>query len=101
MRLQERKRTVEKTATNGVAATSRKIIATTLFGVSLERSKNLRKYEAVFHSWQNEDIIEEVQNVADKKNEHYLPHHPVYKDNSTTKIRPVFDGSAKERILLR
>ncbi|GFX12560.1 uncharacterized protein TNCV_3156811 [Trichonephila clavipes] len=47
--------------------------------------------------WQNEDIIEEVQNVADKKNEHYLPHHPVYKDNSTTKIRPVFDGSAKEK----
>ncbi|GFX09989.1 uncharacterized protein TNCV_4101291 [Trichonephila clavipes] len=64
---------------------------------SLERSKNLEKYEAVFHSWQNEDIIEEVQNVADKKNEHYLPHHPVYKDNSTTKIRPVFDGSAKEK----
>ncbi|GFX80556.1 uncharacterized protein TNCV_3929641 [Trichonephila clavipes] len=64
---------------------------------SLERSKNLGKYEAVFHSWQNEDIIEEVQNVADKKNEHYLPHHPVCKDNSTTKIRPVFDGSAKEK----
>ncbi|GFU59040.1 uncharacterized protein TNCV_794441 [Trichonephila clavipes] len=66
---------------------------------SLERSKNLGKYEAVFffYSWQDEDIIEEVQNVADKKNEHYLPHHPVYKDNSTTKIRPVFDGSAKEK----
>ncbi|GFT65524.1 uncharacterized protein TNCV_649251 [Trichonephila clavipes] len=63
---------------------------------SLERSKNLGKYEAVFHSWQNEDIIE-VQNVADKKNEHYLPHHTVYKDNSTTKIRPVFHGSAKEK----
>ncbi|GFT25692.1 uncharacterized protein TNCV_1965781 [Trichonephila clavipes] len=65
--------------------------------LSLERSKNLGKYEAVFHSWQNEDIIEEVQNVADKKNGHYLPHHPVYNDNSTTKIRPVFDGSAKEK----
>ncbi|GFU24854.1 DUF5641 domain-containing protein [Trichonephila clavipes] len=64
---------------------------------SLERSKNLGKYEAVFHSWQNENIIEEVQNVADKKNEHYLLHHLVYKDNSTTKIRPVFDGSAKEK----
>ncbi|GFU79279.1 uncharacterized protein TNCV_2138021 [Trichonephila clavipes] len=63
----------------------------------VKRSKNLGKYEAVFHSWQNEDIIEEVQNVADKKNEHYLPNHPVYKDNSTTKIRPVFDGSAKEK----
>ncbi|GFV31354.1 DUF1758 domain-containing protein [Trichonephila clavipes] len=63
---------------------------------SLERSKNLGKYEAVFHDWLNEDIIEEVQNDADK-NEHYLPHHPVYKDNSTTKIRRVFDGSAKEK----
>ncbi|GFW83946.1 uncharacterized protein TNCV_2457421 [Trichonephila clavipes] len=29
---------------------------------SLERSKNLGKYEAVFHSWQDERyIIEEVQ----------------------------------------
>ncbi|GFW97570.1 integrase catalytic domain-containing protein [Trichonephila clavipes] len=25
---------------------------------------------------------------------HYLPHRPVFKENSTTKIRPVFDGSA-------
>ncbi|GFU84020.1 integrase catalytic domain-containing protein [Trichonephila clavipes] len=25
---------------------------------------------------------------------HYLPHRPVFKKNSTTKIRPVFDGSA-------
>ncbi|GFT97474.1 DUF1758 domain-containing protein [Trichonephila clavipes] len=64
---------------------------------SLERSKNLGNYEADFPNWLNEDIIAEVQNDADKKNEHYLPHHPVYKDNSTTKIRPVFDGSAKEK----
>ncbi|GFT08518.1 uncharacterized protein TNCV_5024211 [Trichonephila clavipes] len=75
----------------------RYVVSLPLDSRSLERSKNLGKYEAVFHSWQNEDIIEEVQNVADKKNEHYLPHHPVYKDNSTTKIRPVFDGSAKEK----
>ncbi|GFV76318.1 uncharacterized protein TNCV_4524811 [Trichonephila clavipes] len=64
---------------------------------SLEHSKNLGNYEADFPNWLNEDIIAEVQNDADKKNEHYLPHHPVYKDNSTTKIRPVFDGSAKEK----
>ncbi|GFU28266.1 uncharacterized protein TNCV_1022511 [Trichonephila clavipes] len=64
---------------------------------SLERSKNLGKYEAVFHNWLDEDIIEEVQNDTDKKNEHYLPHHPVYKDNSTTKIRPVFDALEKEK----
>ncbi|GBN99637.1 hypothetical protein AVEN_179941-1 [Araneus ventricosus] len=64
---------------------------------SLERSENLGNYEAVFHSWLDEDIIEEVQKDADTKNEHYLPHHPVYKNNSTTKIRPVFDASAKEK----
>ncbi|GFY59006.1 DUF1758 domain-containing protein [Trichonephila inaurata madagascariensis] len=63
---------------------------------SLECSRNLGKYEADFHSWLNEYIIEEIQNDADMKNEHYLPHHPVYKDNSNTKIGPVFDGSAKE-----
>ncbi|GFW03927.1 DUF1758 domain-containing protein [Trichonephila clavipes] len=64
---------------------------------SLERSNNLGKYETVFHNLLNKDIIEEVQKDADKKNEHYLSHHPVYKDNSTTKIRPVFDGAAKEK----
>ncbi|GBM72375.1 hypothetical protein AVEN_178051-1 [Araneus ventricosus] len=64
---------------------------------SLERSGNLGNYEAVFHSWLDEDIIEEVQKDADTKNEQYLPHHPVCKDNSTTKIRLVFDGSVKEK----
>lgn len=33
---------------------------------------------------------------SDKRLECYLPHHPVFKESSTTtKIRPVFDGSAK------
>ncbi|GFX99537.1 DUF1758 domain-containing protein [Trichonephila clavipes] len=41
--------------------------------------------------------VTEFTSTEDKKNEDYLPHHPVYKDNSTTKIRPVFDGSAKEK----
>ncbi|XP_055932060.1 uncharacterized protein LOC129962338 [Argiope bruennichi] len=32
-----------------------------------------------------------------KVRQHFLPHHPVFSENSTTKVRPVFDGSAKEK----
>ena len=28
---------------------------------------------------------------------HYLPHRPVVKEGGTTRVRPVFDASAKER----
>ncbi|GFW84961.1 DUF1758 domain-containing protein [Trichonephila clavipes] len=62
-----------------------------------ERTKNFRKLEAVFHRRLDEDIIVEVHNDADMKNEHYLPLHPVYKDNATNKTRLVFDGSEKEK----
>ncbi|XP_015907041.1 uncharacterized protein [Parasteatoda tepidariorum] len=43
-----------------------------------------------------EGIIEEVQDNFEE-NEHYLPHRAVIKPNSTTKIRPVFDASAKAK----
>ncbi|XP_035228963.1 uncharacterized protein LOC118201051 [Stegodyphus dumicola] len=46
--------------------------------------------------WAEKGIIESVE---DKKTEncHNLPHRAVIKQSSTTKIRPVFDASAKER----
>ncbi|XP_035224792.1 uncharacterized protein LOC118197394 [Stegodyphus dumicola] len=61
------------------------------------QSKNcLKEYENIFNEWAEEGIIESVE---DKKTEncHYLPHRAVIKESSTTKIRPVFDASAKER----
>ena len=54
------------------------------------------EYEKVFKEWIDEGIIEEVS--KDDTNEgHYLPHRHVVKLTSmTTKLRPVFDASAKE-----
>lgn len=55
-------------------------------------------YEDVFKQWLDEQIIEEVKPCyLNESNCHYLPHRAVVKENSTTKIRPVFDASAKEK----
>ncbi|GFT86273.1 integrase catalytic domain-containing protein [Trichonephila clavipes] len=46
--------------------------------------------------WEKEGIIEKIAQDEPKNGGkfHYLPHRPVFKENSTTEIRPVFDGSA-------
>ncbi|GFW45139.1 integrase_H2C2 domain-containing protein [Trichonephila clavipes] len=62
-----------------------------------EKVGKLSDYEEVFNEWENEDIIEKVESHQEIDEEHYLPHRPVFKENSTTKVRPVFDGSAKEK----
>ncbi|GBM14542.1 hypothetical protein AVEN_249441-1 [Araneus ventricosus] len=65
---------------------------------ALERVEKLVDYDDVFQDWQKEGIIEEVDPMQEiKQGQHFLHHHPVFKENSTTKVRPVFDGSAKER----
>ncbi|GBM77017.1 hypothetical protein AVEN_155870-1, partial [Araneus ventricosus] len=65
---------------------------------ALERAEKLVDYDDVFQDWQKEGIIEEVDPMQEiKQGQHFLPLHPVFKENSTTKVRPVFDGSAKER----
>ncbi|GFV00882.1 integrase catalytic domain-containing protein [Trichonephila clavipes] len=53
-------------------------------------------YEQVFVDWEKESIIEKTAQDEPKIGGkfHYYPHRPVFKENSTTKIRPVFDGSA-------
>ena len=53
-------------------------------------------YDKVFQEWKQESIIEEVSAEEVKNWGHYLPHRPVIKENSTTRIRPVFDASAKQ-----
>lgn len=46
--------------------------------------------------WLDENIIEETPEAGTSE-AHYLPHRPVSKESSTTKIRPVFDASAREK----
>lgn len=57
-------------------------------------------YQAVFESWLAEGIIECVPEKERDNWGHYLPHRHVVKENSTTRIRPVFGASAKERQFL-
>ncbi|XP_076645562.1 uncharacterized protein LOC143355011 [Halictus rubicundus] len=54
-------------------------------------------YHAVLKSWLEEGIIECVPDKEKDNWGHYLPHRHVVKENSTSRIRPVFDASAKER----
>ena len=54
-------------------------------------------YNAVFQEWLAEGIIEYVPKEEADFWGHYLPHRHVVKHNSTTKIRPVFDASSKDR----
>ncbi|GFW63038.1 integrase catalytic domain-containing protein [Trichonephila clavipes] len=63
---------------------------------TLKFTGRLLDYEQVFVDWEKEDIIEKIAQDEPKNGGkfHYLPHRPVFKENSTTKIRPVFDGSA-------
>ncbi|XP_055936870.1 uncharacterized protein LOC129966470 [Argiope bruennichi] len=52
-------------------------------------------YNQIFEEWAREGIIEEVPKHKIHLLAHYLPHRHVVKENSTTRIRPVFDASAK------
>ncbi|GFX73309.1 integrase catalytic domain-containing protein [Trichonephila clavipes] len=75
-----------KLAENRLESTKRKLIATGKF----------EEYQDVLDLWLSGKIIEEVND--DKESfVHYLPHRPVIKENSTSKIRPVFDASARTK----
>ncbi|GFS63442.1 integrase catalytic domain-containing protein [Trichonephila clavipes] len=75
-----------KLAENRLESTKRKLIATGKF----------EEYQDVLDLWLSGRIIEDVNH--DKENfVHYLPHRPVIKENSTSKIRPVFDASARTK----
>lgn len=72
-------------------AARRRLVSTT---------KNLREenfydvYQEVFDECISEGIIENVDNEKVLPNDYSLPHHPVIKADSTTKVRQVFDASA-------
>ncbi|GFQ72009.1 DUF1758 domain-containing protein [Trichonephila clavata] len=65
---------------------------------SLQKRNCLQEYENIFKERVSEKIIEPVEpkELASEKG-HFLPHRSVFKENSTTRILPVFDASAKER----
>ncbi|XP_039453257.1 uncharacterized protein LOC120432183 [Culex pipiens pallens] len=66
----------------------------------LGKDEGLRvRYSEAIHTYLEQDhmrLVSEEELKGDTRLECYLPHHPVFKESSTTtKIRPVFDGSAK------
>ncbi|XP_055941925.1 uncharacterized protein LOC129971971 [Argiope bruennichi] len=67
--------------------------------IKILQAKNLlESYEDVFHEWLKEEIIEPLDITRlDDLLCTYLPHRALIKENSTTKIRPVFDASAKQK----
>jgi len=78
------------------------------FTVSLRRLKSLlqrlkpkedqlREYDNVIKDQLDKGIIERVNSEGDEDNTHYLPHHCVVReDKQTTKLRIVYDASAKQ-----
>ena len=56
----------------------------------------MKKYDLVFKEQKDMGIIEEASEPTTPGEVHYIPHHPVIKENrATTKLRIVFDASAK------
>ncbi|GFX64357.1 integrase catalytic domain-containing protein [Trichonephila clavipes] len=63
----------------------------------LKKETCLSNMGDVFKEWKREGIIEEVPKEELKSFSHYLPHRYVVKPDSTTKIRPVFNASSKQK----
>ncbi|GFW03115.1 integrase catalytic domain-containing protein [Trichonephila clavipes] len=53
---------------------------------------SLKEYTSIFDEWEALKIIERVTET----DAYYLPHRAVFKISETTKIRPVFDATARE-----
>ncbi|GFQ67533.1 integrase catalytic domain-containing protein [Trichonephila clavata] len=64
---------------------------------SLQKRNCLQEYENIFKEWVSEKIIEPVEpeELAREKG-HFLPHRLVFKENSTTRIRPVFETNKSD-----
>ena len=57
----------------------------------------LKEYSNVIKQQQELGIIEQIAEEPGHKSAHYLPHHAVVRpEKCTTKVRVVFDGSAKD-----
>ncbi|GFT45624.1 hypothetical protein NPIL_362501 [Nephila pilipes] len=54
--------------------------------------------EAAFNQWIEDGVIEDVSINEIEEKSHYLPHRGVFKELSTTKVRPVFDVQFRKKI---
>ncbi|XP_035221802.1 uncharacterized protein LOC118194721 [Stegodyphus dumicola] len=59
------------------------------------------EYREVLCEWEREGIIESLPKTEIELACHYLPHRHVVKENSKTKIRPVFYASEEQKGTLR
>lgn len=58
---------------------------------------NLKKYDDIFRDQLQSKMIEKVDNDYTENTCHYLPHHGVFTPDKNTKLRIVFNGSAKTK----
>ena len=60
--------------------------------------KMLKLYSEIIQDQANKGFIEKVEDPENSENRvHYIPHHPVKKDSTTTPIRIVYDCSCKDK----
>ena len=59
--------------------------------------KNGYVKDSILQEWLREGIIERVPADEEINWGRYLPHRGVLKEGSTTRLRPVFDASAKDK----
>ena len=56
----------------------------------------LKRYGAIIAQQEQKGFIERVADTNCRNNAHYIPHHPVRKESSTTPIRIVYVCSCKQ-----
>ena len=57
----------------------------------------LKTYSNIITEYESRGFIEKVQQAQPSDKAHYIPHHPVKKESSTTPIRMVFDCSCHQQ----
>ncbi|GFX31467.1 integrase catalytic domain-containing protein [Trichonephila clavipes] len=57
---------------------------------------SLKEYASIFDEWEALKIIERVIETEIETDAYYLPHRAVFKISETTKMRPIFDATARE-----
>ena len=63
-----------------------------------KQAELLEKYDNIIKEQEEQGIVEPVPEKPDGDRIHYIPHHCVVRDQAeSTKVRIVYDASAKER----